>query len=164
MAQAIPGFGRKRKFDPDAGLDEETLTSTQVRRVSNNVGYYRPRRDVDDRHHKVLDDVFKLFWSPLKHVYEQLPEDYFRILIINAGQEEDPLELDLIARPIDDPEIYQALSYEWGNEPALTVVTLRDYTIPLQERFKDPRKRLQFSLIREAGPKFRIRRNLEKAL
>jgi hypothetical protein len=164
MDQAIPGFGRKRKFDPDAGLDEETLTSTQVRRVSNNVGYYRPRRDIDDRHHKVLDDVFKLFWSPLKHVYEQLPEDYFRILIINAGLEEDPLELDLIARPIDDPEIYQALSYEWGNEPALTVVTLRDYTIPVLERFKDPRKRLQFCLIREAGPKFRIRRNLEKAL
>src|ERR1700753_1351959 len=161
MAQAIPGFGRKRKFNPEAGLDEETVTSTQVRRVSNNVGYYRPRREADIHRHKVLDDVFKLFWSPLKHVYGPLPEGYFRILILNAGQEDDPLELDLISRPIDDPENYQALSYEGGNERAFAVVTLRDYTIPIRERFKDPKAQLRFSLLREAGPKFRIRRNLE---
>jgi hypothetical protein len=76
-------------FNQDAGLDDGTVTSTQVRRVSTNVGYYRPRRDVDDRHHKLLDDEFKLFWGPLKHVYEPLAEGDFRILIINPGKEED---------------------------------------------------------------------------
>ncbi|OCK77574.1 HET-domain-containing protein [Lepidopterella palustris CBS 459.81] len=104
--------------------------------------------------------------------YEPLTDGHIRLLAIRRGKVDDPLECDLYSVPIgpkfgaEDAPCYEALSYEWGDGPAIHKIKLRDFTADLTSRpeaLNDP-KRLRSLVLRSVGVNFFVRENLFQAL
>ena len=118
---------------------------------------------------------FEVIRKPFRHHYSDLPAGHIRILVIKqrkTDDENEPLELELVAEPLGSPvKSYEALSYEWGENFPRQAVIVRDYTVPLSERFNAcrngpgnarTRAREKFRLLVRAACDKRSRRTEEK--
>ena len=101
--------------------------------------------------------------SRLWYTYSKLEQGRVRLVIIRPSQFDDPLQLDLLSVSLDRLPQYKALSYEWGEGPAIHPIIMRDY-IQNPREIRDPKKRLQFLMFRTVGTRFFVRRNLFEAL
>ena len=103
----MEGFARKRKFEPSANLDERGVEATRVPRAPAQG--FREVNQQKDLNEISFEDVLRLFYSPLKHTFCDLPDGHFRLLYLNLGKPDEPLELDLIAQPFNNPIEYIAV-------------------------------------------------------
>jgi hypothetical protein len=152
-------------YDPERVLfetpKEPDAISSRLKRPTQpgfREGFQAPLNDLLAR--VVLDHRQK---SRLEFTYSRIEQGKIRLLVIQPGRFEDDLHLDLLAVSLDRLPQYKALSYEWGEGPAIHAVILRDY-VQRSKDIKDPKKRLQFLMFCTVGTHFFVRRNLFDAL
>ena len=62
--------------------------------------------------------------------YNSLPEGHLRLLILHPGEDDDPIKVTLVNKPLNSQCRYEALSYVWGNDLPLKPIIVFDQTKP----------------------------------
>ncbi|KAF2812402.1 uncharacterized protein BDZ99DRAFT_558352 [Mytilinidion resinicola] len=141
-------------------LEEHDVESVRVSRLKP-VGFRQPSDLLDKITHGVKGLTVSRSFA---HTYWRLPPRNIRVLLLRRGKNNDVLQLDLVRAPLDNLPDYEALSYEWGDSPAVNPIILRDFTTLVTERYTNARSRLQFLLFRIVGTRTLIGKNLFDAL
>lgn len=65
----------------------------------------------------IQEEKVTLPWQIRRFVYEEaLSGDTIRLLKLKPGQDDQPIQCDMIVRSLDSKPVYTALSYTWGDQ------------------------------------------------
>jgi hypothetical protein len=71
-----------------------------------------------------------------EHTYRALKPDEIRLLILNPGEEDDPIECYLEHYSVNAPKFYMALSYVWGDTLDPRCITLDGCNFPVSRNLE----------------------------
>jgi len=63
--------------------------------------------------------------------YNTPPQGHFRLLVLHAGTDDDPLRCSLCESNIDTSPKYEALRYEWGPRTSRVPITCNDRSVSI---------------------------------
>jgi len=82
--------------------------------------------------------------EPEKYRYQALPDlQTIRLLRLNPGQPDDPLQGDLVFANLKETPTYKAISYVWGELTRCTVITCNGHSLECTQNLHDALRRVR---------------------